>query len=260
MRRLLVIFGSAISLTLAGCATTSFAPPLVTIADPADPANPTLLDSIKVVDGFIDKYRTQMRSAANGRQVFEVPPIVASVGAVAAAAFGAGTDVTIATGAGAALLGSGKAYYDPKAKAAIYDSAYGALLCIQQVATGVKPFADAAASSDNRAYAEAANGDSYAYYLLIKNAALNVERIAGRRLSNVGSLSDAEGIAAQYEKAVTEKRAKEAAAATDLPPSAGKRANFRGLTLSSTQPSVDELKRLNAMQPDLELCVLRAKT
>jgi len=238
-----------------GCAPLSFAPPKV---DLSTHPSPTLQDAITDVDAFILKYRKYAGSAADGRQFFEVPAFVAALGAVTATAFGAGPNVTLGSGAAGALLGGGKAYYAPKTKAEIYGSAYSALMCIQQVALGVKPFADAPATDLRGKFVREQQGDQLALYYLVRNAALSVERILMSRLSNVGSLTDAEGIAAQYQKTVKEKLdAEKAAPAQASALNARMALAFNGAAVTSAE---DDLAKINAMQPDLQLCVLRAKT
>lgn len=254
-RRCLVIAFVGASLATGACAPTSFAPPKVELSAHA---SPTLQDGIADVDAFIVKYRVYARSAANGRQFFEVPAFVAALGAVTATAFGAGPDVTLGSGAAGALLGGGKAYYAPKTKAEIYASAYGALMCIQQVALGVKPFADAPANDLRNAFVRAQQGDHTALYYLVRNAALSVERILMARLSNVGSLADAEGIAAQYQKIVKEKLDNEKAAHAQAASLNARMAlGFDGTAITDAE---DDFAKIKAMQPDLQLCVLRAKT
>lgn len=252
MFRYRLLIAVAGSLAFGGCATTSFAPPEVAL--PKRDA-PLFGDAIADVDAFISKYRSSARSTVNGRQYFEVPAFLGVVGSVTSVAFGASPDVTIASGAAGALLNGGKSYYAPRDKAVMYSSALKALYCIQQTALGVKPFVEAASGTEAFAMAESANGSSSAYYYLVRNAALSVEDILLGRLSNAGSVTDAAGIAAEYEKQVKDLVKKRADAKATL----GGNAKARGLAFAGTM-SEEDLARLNALQPQLQLCVLIAKS
>lgn len=244
MRKELSAFALGTGLLLSGCATTSFAPPEVTFAthDTLN-LNAALLD----IDVLAAKYRRAARETGDSRQAFEVPAFAATLGAITASALGAGTDVAIAAGAANTVFNSGKAYYAPKSKAQMYDSALSALYCIQQVALGVKPFADSAAGTDARALSNAVVGDDTAYYYLVRNAGRSVERALSHRLSNAGSLTDAESLAAEFEKKV-----KELEAARNKPQAGSIGALSAKVAGTTTTP-------LDTLQPELELCISRAK-
>lgn len=241
--RLAIIVTGGLGFLLAGCATTSFAPPEVALTPP-DTKN--LDAAIGQIDTLITAYRKANRETSDSRQVFEMPAFFATLGAVTASAFGAGTDVAIAGATGNTIFNAGKAYYAPKAKAQMYDSALSALYCIQQVALGVKPFAHSAAPADLRSYGMLFVGDDSAFYYLVRNAGLSVERVLTNRLSNAGSLTDAEALTAELQKKikeVEEARKKQPAAA--------------GYVAAASIP--DTATVLKTMQADLELCVSRAK-
>lgn len=231
------------ALALAGCATTSFAPPEVVMTAPA---TRNLDAAIIQVDALISAYRKASRETADSRQAFEVPAYVATLGAITASAFGAGTDVAIAAATGNTAFNAGKAYYAPKAKAQMYDSALSALYCIQQVALGVKPFAHSNAPDGMRALGTIFVGDDATFYYLVRNAGLSVERVLTSRLSNAGSLTDAEALTAELQKKIKEVEE----ARKKQPPADGK---FAAAAVPDTATV------LKTMQADLELCVSRAK-
>ena len=159
MKRVILILMSSCS--LAGCATTSFAPPSVNIENEMAAQgsnysfgqrcmpNERLKDgkairiqedvqgARKLIDNFIYMYRCRSHSAANGRQAFDVPGFLALAGTTAAGAFGAGADTAIAGTVGSSLFSQGGKYYASQKKAEIYDHSLDALLCIKTVAVGL---------------------------------------------------------------------------------------------------------------------------
>jgi hypothetical protein len=231
---------------LAGCATTSFAPPAVDIyqktavrqdhktgetctyavsPEAGSPRKTLMVGGVPVpavaggaqaithdvegaralIDNFIYAYRCRMGSAANGRQIFEVPAYLAATGAVVATAFGAGTDATLIAGAVGAILGGGKGYYAPKDKTAIYDGALGALLCIKTESVGIRAFSIEDApkpKSDSEAGGGAGEGAKVTiapekqYFDMVTAALLSVERVVTQRLSNSGKYDPA-GVVAE---------------------------------------------------------------
>ncbi len=131
---------------LQGCATYSFSPPSVEtthIAAEGQEFNTNCSIGIKTnedgygsngkpithdIDGasnltnnFLLAYRCAARQVANGRQHFEVPSLLVTLGGVTAAAFGAPAGVAIGTGAATAGLNSAKSYYAPRDKFPILD-------------------------------------------------------------------------------------------------------------------------------------------
>lgn len=150
------------ALAMSGCATTSFAPPVVnleqelhvrrtqtffnaTCSAKPDPGDPSYFrrdtdGAMLLVNNFILTYRCQAHRAAEGRQFFEVPGFLTSAGAATAAALGAGPHVAIGAGATSAVLGQGKSYYSPKDKAVVLDDGLDALICIKNEAVGIDPF------------------------------------------------------------------------------------------------------------------------
>lgn len=175
MRRFLL---SPSVLLLAGCATTSFAPPIVNMDQELSfkrtqtffnatctPTPVGLPGAIKrntegallLVNNFIMTYRCQAHRAAEVRQFFEVPGFLAAAGAATAAAFGAGPNVAIGAGAAGATLNQGKSYYAPKDKAAVFDNGLDAMICIKNEAVGIDPFTLKAISQVQETTGEPAN-------------------------------------------------------------------------------------------------------
>ncbi|MDP9422867.1 MAG: hypothetical protein M3Q19_08550 [Pseudomonadota bacterium] len=159
MRRLLLL---SCPFVLAGCAVTSFAPPIVkmdreltfTRAQTSFNAvcTPNFNDpnaqsirrdtdgALLLINNFVLTYRCQSDRASEGRQFFEVPSFLSTAGGAAAAAFGAPAGIAIGTGAASAALTQGKSYYAPKDKAVVFNDALDAFLCIQNEAVGIDPF------------------------------------------------------------------------------------------------------------------------
>jgi hypothetical protein len=234
------------AIPLAGCATTSFAPPAVNIyqktairqdnkarttctytvspeagnprktlvvggvpvpagASGAQAITPDLEGARALIDNFVFAYRCRMGGAANGRQIFDVPAYLAATGAVVATAFGAGTDATLAAGAVGAILGGGKGYYAPKDKAAVYNGALGALLCIKTESVGIRAF-NIEAAPKPKSDSESGGGGGETpkvtippekqYFDMVTAALLSVERILADRLSNIGKYDPA-GVVAE---------------------------------------------------------------
>lgn len=160
MRRFLL--ASSVLVMASGCATTSFAPPIVnmenelsfkrtqtffnatcTPAHDTEDAQPIHRDTdgaLLLINNFILTYRCQAHRAAEGRQFFEVPGFLVAAGGATAAALGAGPNVAIATGATGAVLGQGNSYYAPKHKAGVLDSGLDALICIKNEAVGIDAY------------------------------------------------------------------------------------------------------------------------
>lgn len=144
------------SLALSGCSTFSFAPPRVEAQRVLNKSNPTQcsqfaesgaepisLDvdgAVVLIDHFVEAYRCAAREAADGRQVFQVPAMLALVAAAVGPTFGLDTDGQIAAATGAAVYGRANTYYAPKEKAKILDSAIDATLCVQTASVGVEFF------------------------------------------------------------------------------------------------------------------------
>lgn len=243
-------------------------------------------DALKLTDNFIYYYRCASHSAGNGRQIFEVPSFLALVGTTTAAAFGAGKDVVIAGGAANATLDGGKDYYSPLQKAAIYDSALDAYLCIKSVASGTKPFAvgadDALSGTTDKALSEKAGYFSAErqFFEMVSAALFSVERVAGDRIRNSANYDPA-GVVAQIKnlsKEVEEKKDERDTGAdqSGLNPGNDATGTSEAKTNAATQiveKQADStqnkaakvgavktaLSELDIMQSELQLCVVRAK-
>jgi len=241
MNRLIITLLAGCS--LAGCATTSFAPPgikvnyahgsgsTMTCSQAADRTVDRTVNvdrdvegALSVVEAYIDAYDCGAREAADGRQAFEVPGFLIATGAAVAAALGAGPDLAIlATGAGSAM-NAGKAYYDPKRKALIYSHAVDALRCIRSEAMGIDNFAmfkkESETATRDLELALAAGtalpdptvrvSAHQQYFTMVTDAAGAVSGVLGDNLSNVGTFNPA-GTLAEIQKLLDEIKEKEAA-------------------------------------------------
>lgn len=157
MRR---IFTTTCLFALSGCATLSFAPPIVNEHDELEfKGTQTFFDAVctptktgRTIDGetveaarrLINNYRVtykcQRSRAAEGKQFFDVPSFLATAGAATAVALGAGPTVMIAAGAGAATLDHTKQYYSPQDKAGVFSDAFTAITCIDEASAGLDPY------------------------------------------------------------------------------------------------------------------------
>ena len=297
------ILATALSgLVLSGCATTSFAPPSVNLenemavrgsnasvgarcmpnerlnAGKPIPIAQTVAGTQALINNFIYLYRCSAHSAANGRQAFEVPALIVGLGTATAMAFGAPPDVAIGGGAATAGLNAGKSYYDPKLKAAIYDSALDALLCIKTEAVGIDPLTLGAISAIET---DGANGRALTssggvsvtaeqrYFAIVSASLLSVERVLAQRLSNVGSFDPA-GVIAEIKTLAEEARKKtEDAQATADSQAQALVADGSGSAATpkakAAVAAADEAKisqtivQIETLQPKLQQCVVRAK-
>lgn len=220
-----IILASASLCSLSACTTVSFAPPPLAINYFAEgstgscPSQEGAATSVIVTrdvpgafaltDAFITAYRCSAHAVANGRQAFEVPAFLVTTGTAAAVALGGGSTYGIAGTVANSLLGNGKAYYDPKAKAAIYDHALDALLCIKTVSVGADPLSVTEQGKKDlvRQLTERNENPTVTvssdqqYFMLVSSADFSVERILAQRLSNMAPV-DAEAVAAQLAKAI----------------------------------------------------------
>ncbi|QNA84937.1 hypothetical protein G4G27_13730 [Sphingomonas sp. So64.6b] len=291
-----------IGVALSGCATTSFAPPSVNLenemavrgsnysfgqrcmpnerlnAGKPIPIVQTVAGTQALINNFIYLYRCRAHSAANGRQAFEVPALLVGLGTATAMAFGAPADVAIGGGAATAGLNAGKDYYAPKMKAAIYDSALDALLCIKTEAVGVDPLTLGAISAMETG---GANGVALTgtggvavtaeqrYFAIVSASLLSVERVLAQRLSNVGSFDPA-GVIAEIKTLSEEARKKteDAEVTADGQAQALVADGSKGTATLKAKAAVaatDETKiaqtivQIETLQPKLQQCVVRAK-
>ena len=250
MRFFLISIGSAMA--LAGCTTTSFAPPNVNFqkavdySDAGHHCGPKTVGTDlehnvdgarRLIDNFIISYRCAAHSAADGRQFFEVPSFLATTLGAAAGAIGAGTHVAIGTTVTSGILNGGKSYYSPQQKADMYDSALDALLCIKTEAVAIDALTIAKVSAVQEqkgaqlatlkanlgvvAEPEVMVSASKQYFDLVAASLLSVERVLSQRLSAAGAAFDPEGVIAQIKNLTKE----EEEAKTDADGSATDAAN-----------------------------------
>jgi hypothetical protein len=277
-------------LALSACATTSFSPPSVNLVNAMETrgSNRSIGQSCKpfekresnqpvkieqtvsgarqLIENFILDYRCRAHSAANGRQIFEIPSFLTAVGTVAATAFGAGPNVAIAGGTGASVFRGAKSYYSPKEKADIFDSSLDALLCVKLESVGIDAFdiakvdIAAARAADFQNDADGGNEVSVSaqqrYFDLISASLMSVERVLAQRLSAVG-VFDPAGVVAEIEKLASEIRSKEGAASQAA---ANNKATAMGIADAAGIASASQaIIKLDALRPKLETCVVRAK-
>jgi hypothetical protein len=239
---------------LCGCATTSFAPPVVNldhelhfngtqttfnavctprpVNDEKSFINRDVDGALRLISNYVLTYRCQRDRAAEGRQYFEVPSMLATIGGATAAAFGAPAAVAIGTGATSAGFGAFKSYYAPKDKAQVLSDGLGALLCIQNEAVGVDPYTlrtisaaqdanppkSATPPTTTTGILEGGSGGgndaegaqvevSYGrqYFEMIRSALFSVEQVVAQRLSAAGTPFDAKGVIAEI-SALNEKQ------------------------------------------------------
>src|SRR4051794_6865273 len=116
---------------LSGCATLSFAPPIVnqdrrlqfmrtqsffggvcnpTAVGGSNAVKPNVDGALLLINNYILTYRCQRDRAAEGRQFFEVPALLGSAAAGTALALGAAPAVAIVAGAGNIALTHGRDY------------------------------------------------------------------------------------------------------------------------------------------------------
>ncbi|CAN5411114.1 hypothetical protein BH10PSE14_BH10PSE14_02640 [soil metagenome] len=255
MRAGAIVAVMAMGLAVSGCTTNTgndsylrFAPPSIPIKDP----DYQLASANALIDSFINAYRNAQNANADARQNFEVPGFLVTIGAVAAAAFGGGRDVALAGATAGALFKGGNAYYAPKAKAAMYGDALDAMTCIQNVATGGKPYEQPKAKALADSFGPTI--DTTIYYL-VRNGALGVDQILRTRLSNAGSVIDLGSIADEYQKAVKDEVAAKDAAGTAA-------SNFVAATTDAEMERAASAQRnanVDELQAQIQQCILRAK-
>jgi hypothetical protein len=244
----------AACLMVSGCASSAlspyrFSPPTVSMAGLE---GKTLANAKTIVQAYVASYSNAQKQNADARQVFELPPLIAAIGGVAATAFGGGPDGVLVAGTATAAFRSGNAYYAPKTKAGIYGDAIDALTCIGQIAIGAKPYE---LSFAMQRVGGGASVDETLVHDLIVNGVRTVEQRLTDRLSNAGSLTDAAGIAAEFEKSIkAEQDAKNKGNAANGALAAGLERDFANRAAQDAA-----LAELTQMQEQIQQCTLRAK-
>lgn len=232
----------------------------------------------QLTDNFIFAYRCAAKGAANGRQAFEFPAIIAAIGAPAAAALGGNPDATIAAGITSAALTAGNGYYGPQQKANILLSGLDALACIKTVAVDLDPLTikvgEKLTGSENTEeqnkslLAASALGQptveipySTQYFDLIYSALLNVDRVVAHRLNNE-IVYDAAGVIAEVNELNREEQEEEEQGeniAEELDAnSSGSMKLFGSQNITKTQLKRSIVK-INTLPLKLQECALRAK-
>ena len=290
---------------MSACSTTSFSPPPVNLVNASEVQGSNRFFSSRcrpeeivtsgngrvkitkntegallLIDNFLLEYRCRAHSAANGRQLFEIPSFLALAGTATAAAFGAGRDVSIAGGAANSILSGGKNYYAPKQKASVYDSAVDALLCIKTRSVGVSPFLiDKATQGETDAKKKLSTivssflfervnplkpneriketiefSPARKYHELVAAALFSVERITAQRLSETG-VFDPAGVVAEI-KALSED---EEEAESNAKPVAEAKANILTTDDAAQKAIIQTDLFLAKLEPQLQTCVVRAK-
>lgn len=232
----------------------------------------------QLTDNFIFAYRCAAKGAANGRQSFEFPAMIAAIGAPAAAALRGNPDATIAAGITSAALTAGNGYYGPQQKANILLSGVDAMTCIKTVAVDLDPItikiAEKLTGSENTEaqtkdlLAASALGQptieipySTQYYDLIYSALLNVDRIVAHRLNNE-IVYDAAGVIAQV-KDLQQKEQSEAEQGETIAEELEEDSSSSMKLYDSKNITKTQLKRsivkINTLPVKLQECGLRAK-
>lgn len=245
MKRSLI---AALAVALAGCSTVSFSPGLV---EPPTPESENLAAANALTRTFIEHYRERASSVANGRQFFQAPSAIGTIGATTALALGASSDVAVGAGALSSLLGTGNAYYAPAQKRAYYSSALDALLCIEARMNNLAPFSTVAGIPDVPTEAT--------QYALVRNAVLTVDRYTADRIANAGSFAGFGALEQEY-RALIEAKQEDVARSKSL--AATHLTKAKTLASDTSLTEADLAKRIApyvGLSEDLQLCVLRAK-
>jgi len=145
------VVGFCTCILLTGCSTFSFSPPHISHQKVStDLASCTNSDGATLGTGFagaqqlIENYRIGYRcaraEAANGRQIFQVPALLATVTGLVGPSFGLTADGTLAAGASAGFLSGAQSYYVPEEKAKLFNTALEAVACVRTESVGVTHF------------------------------------------------------------------------------------------------------------------------
>lgn len=280
------------SIALSACATTSFAPPPVNVRFAGEPDTVSTCKfggrndasvivtrdvggTFELLDAFISAFRCNAHAAANGRQAFQIPAFLATTGAALAGALGGGVGYGIVGTGANAVFNAGNNYFDPKMKAAIYDHALDAMLCLKTEAVGIPAYIfdnsppPAAGTAEFAQWEMNQRGKKSTvtvtadaqYFMMVSAAAFSVERILAQRLSNMASV-DASAVAAEMAKAISDaKDSKDNRDGSGTPngllESGG---GIKGLygTKATTKAELVDLD-LAVLKPKLDQCVIRAK-
>lgn len=268
---------------LAGCATTSFAPPRVDFHQKMTNARlgsncawtadngPELTEDVAgartLIRNYFDAYECAMRATANGRQAFEVPAFLALVGATTAVALGAGPNVAIAGGAGNSIFTAGNSYYAPREQTAILSDAVDAIACIQTEAIGISPTEYEAVSDQQtqKSFTRTREGGGKVevtvenqYFDMISSKLANVHGFAAARLAGRGSLN-AGSVALEIEALIDKIRKAEEAKKKPPPPNESLEMALGADKAGVVRMAETVQLELDVLEPKLAKCVVRAK-
>lgn len=164
------------STLLSGCAVTSFAPPQVPThhkiqSNAADicvfdrtkkneQIVPGVLGALVLIDNYRQVYACAASEAANGRQIFQLPSLLAAVAAGVGPTFGLDNDGAIAALTGAAVYDRANTYFSPKEKAEMLTAARDAVNCVGAAAVGMDFFDTRVRATEEAATAAVANANA----------------------------------------------------------------------------------------------------
>ena len=236
-----------------------------------------LSGTYKLIDTFIAAVRCSAHASANGRQAFQIPAFLATTGAATAVALGGGSTYGVLGTTGNALFNAGNSYWDPKLKAAIYDHALDALLCLKTEAVGIEHYDTTKEppkkDDDGRVEYSQETGEPATievpiqeqYFMMVSAAVFSVERILAQRLSNMAPI-DASAVTAEIQKAgearaAAEEKKEEAAKAAAAENGDTKSALYALDLIGTGALSEEDVVKLDlaVLKPKLDECVIRAK-
>lgn len=145
-----------LGLATSGCSTFSFAPPYVdtnyrgkieshddciftraTAQGGPIQITPDIEGALALADNYEAVYRCSLAAASDGRQIFEVPSLLALVAAGLGGNFGLSEDGRLAAAGGALVYNRANSYFAPAEKAGYLDAALDAVTCVKNRAVGV---------------------------------------------------------------------------------------------------------------------------
>lgn len=229
-----------------GCSTTSFAPPREWAKVATE--EKTLDAGLNILSQATKDYSTAANELADGRQLFDVPLLLAAIGGATAVALGANADVAIGVGAVSALSTSGKTYYQPTERAAVYTDAVSAFACMQRETIGLNEnWGPQKMKQLTTSSKELTLSNERRAFELLMSAIYEVEGTVRTRLSQKGSIMDAASIAALvgvYQAQIDEAAGKkDSATPSEL------------VALGTNEYLID----LEALAPKLSMCALQAR-
>lgn len=154
-RALIILTASTV---IAGCSTTSFAPPHVNLdtvvgkrttplkscMEASEQSTRKIDENVEgamaLIDNFMVGYRCASRSAAEGRKNFEVPAFLFAATSALGQSFGLVEDATLGIAAAGITATQGNSYFAPQTKADYLNSAIDAITCIQLGSVGLDGF------------------------------------------------------------------------------------------------------------------------